>query len=67
MLDNLINRAIYSLFNCTSHDNILFLRSMFNIIPVSDVVQMRVSTFIDHYQHVVPFGELVVKYAVQFH
>ena len=45
----------------------MFLRSMFNIIPVSDVVQMRVAKFIDHYQHVVPFGELVVKYAVQFH
>ena len=28
---------------------------------------MRVSTFIDHCKHVVPFGELVVKYAVQFH
>jgi len=28
---------------------------------------MRVAKFIDHYQHVVPFGELVVKYAVQFH
>jgi len=40
---------------------------MFNITPVSDVVQMRVSTFTDHYKHVVPFGELVVKYAVQFH
>jgi len=67
MLDNLINRAIYRLFNFTSQDNILFTRSMFNITPVSDVVQMRVSTFIDHYKHVVPFGELVVKYAVQFH
>jgi len=30
-------------------------------------VQMRVAKFIDHYQHVVPFGELVVKYAVHFH
>ena len=66
MLDNLLNRAIYKLLNCSSQDNILFLRSMFNIIPVSDVVQMRVAKFIDHYQHVVPFGELV-KYAVQFH
>jgi len=61
VLDNLINRAIYRLFNCTSQDNILFIRSMFNITPVSHVMQMRVSTFIDHYQHVVPFGELVVK------
>ena len=67
MLDNLLNRAIYRLFNCTSQDNILFIRSMFNIIPVSDVVQMRVATFIDHCQHVVPFGDVVVKYAVQFH
>jgi len=66
MLDNLINRAIYSLFNCTSQDNILFIRSMFNIIPVSGVVQMRVSTFIDLYQHVVPFDEVVLKYSVQF-
>jgi len=46
--------------------NILFIRSMLNITPLSDAVQMRVATFIDHYQHVVPFGELV-KYAVQFH
>ena len=67
MLDNLLNRAIYRLFYCTSQDNILFIRSMFNIIPVSDVVEMRVAKFIDNYQHVVPFGELVVKYAVQFH
>jgi len=67
MLDNLLNRAIYRLFNCTSQDNILFIRSMFNIILVSDVVQMRLAKFIDHYQHVVPFGELVAKYAVQFH
>jgi len=67
MLDNLLNRAIYRLFNCTSQDNILFIRSMFNIIPVFDVVQMRVAKFIDHYKRVVPFGELVVKYEVQFH
>jgi len=27
---------------------------------------MSINIFIDHYHHVVPFGELV-KYAVQFH
>jgi len=29
-----------------------------------DVVQMKMSTFITHYQYIVPFGEIVVKYAV---
>ena len=33
---------------------------MFNFTPLCNVVQMRVSAFIDHCQHAVPFGELVV-------
>jgi len=62
MLDNLINRAVYRMFNYTCQDNILYIRSMFQLSHLHDVVQTRTSTFLVHYQRDVPFGELVVKY-----
>ena len=45
MLDNLINRAVFRIFKCSSMSDIWFIRSMFDLEVVGVTLERRQSNF----------------------
>ena len=50
MLDNLINRAVFRIFKCSSMSEIWFIRSMFDLEAIGVMLERRQSNFISKFR-----------------
>ena len=50
MLDNLINRAVFRIFKCSSMSEIWFIRSMFDLEAIGVMLERRQSNFVSKFR-----------------
>ena len=61
MLDNLVNRAVFRIFRCSSMSDILFIRNMFGLATIGEMLEHRKNSFICQYRCSVPFADAVLR------
>ena len=62
MLDNLINRAVFRIFKCSSMSEILwFIRSMFDLEAIGVMLERRQSNFISKFRCSVSYADVILR------
>jgi len=61
MLDNLINRAVFRIFKCSSMSDIWFIRSMFDLQAIGVMLERRQSNFISKFHCSVSFADVILR------
>jgi len=61
MLDNLINRAVFRIFKCSSMSEIWFLRSMFDLEAIGVMLERRQSNFISKFRCSVLYADAILR------
>jgi len=61
MLDNLINRAVFRIFKCSSMSDIWFIRSVFDLEASVVMLERRHSNFISRFRCSVSFADAILR------
>ena len=61
MLDNLINRAVFRIFKCSSMSEIWFIRSMFDLEAIGVMFERRQSNFISKFRCSVLYADAILR------
>jgi len=61
MLDNLINRAVFRIFKCSSMSDIWFIRSMFDLEAIGVLLERRQSNFISKFRCSVSYADVILR------
>lgn len=62
VLDNLVNRAVYRIFGCSSADDIKYIRSIFALSGIEDIVHTRKVKFLASVKACgLPFADCVLR------
>jgi len=61
MLDNLINRAVFRIFKCSSMSEIWFIRSMFDLETIGVMLERRQSNFIFKFCCSVLYADAILR------
>jgi len=61
MLENLINRAVFRIFKCSSMSDIWFIRSMFDLEAIGVMLESRQSNFISKFRCSVSFAHAILR------
>jgi len=61
MLDNLINRAVFRIFQCSSMSEIWFIRSMFDLEDIGVILERRQSNFISKFRCSVSYADVILR------
>jgi len=61
MLDNLVIRAVFRIFKCSSMSEIWFIRSMFNLEAIGVMLERRQSNFISKFRCSVLYADAILR------
>ena len=61
MLDNLINRAVFRIFKCSSMSEIWFIRSVFDLEAIGVMLEGRQSNFISKFRCSVLYSDAILR------
>jgi len=66
MLDNLINRAVFRIFKCSSMSDIWFIRSVFDLEATGVMLERRQSNYISKFRCSVSYADVILRCIVVF-